>query len=90
MTIKDLDLAGFHISGRDEELDAVGVLDDREINTTVDHVLQRIHVQGIELVGREHPRHRVHRMKAPGFIKTPVTHPDIKGCAFDRAAIGRV
>ena len=58
------DLAGAHGGGGDEELERARAADALEVELRAHHVAQRVEVEGVELVRREHarePEHHVHR-----------------------------
>jgi hypothetical protein len=54
---EDAQLAGVDVGGGDEQFEGAVAADRLEIDEALDHLLERIDVEWVEIVGREQPRH---------------------------------
>ena len=56
--VEDPQLAGVDVGGRDEQVEPVVAADRLEVDEAFDHVLERIDVERVEIIRRQHARHR--------------------------------
>ena len=73
---EDPDLAGAHVGGRQEQLDRRQRAQPLEVDRLLEHVLQRVVVGGIELIGRQQPAHDVEHQEGRRVVeRVVVQHP---------------
>ena len=71
---EDAQLSGVDIGGGDEQLGREVAADRVEIDEAVDQVLERVDVERVEVVGREHARHRAEPQAVACERKEPLDH----------------
>ncbi len=78
---------GVDIGRGDEELDR-GLAEMSEIDALLEQVADRVVAERIEAVGRNHPRHQVHRQIGRRGVEAPAVHQPVERRALERAEPG--